>query len=121
MSAGGISSKWTALNDERDALRAERDDLQREVARLLAERQSADALKEFGLAYSEDEQACNNALQFVYDRITSEWKLQANQFELVAAIHVIQSFIIQHMLGRLAPGQWAPWWATEPEEERKEE
>ena len=42
--------------------------------------------------------------------IIQSWKLKSNQTELAAAIHVIQSFIIQHMLGRLAPEAWSNWY-----------
>lgn len=32
-----------------------------------------------------------------------------NGGELVAAVHVLQSFVIQHMLQRVAPGHWGNW------------
>jgi hypothetical protein len=118
---GGIDRKWAALSDEREALREERDELQREVARLLAERKGMEALKEYGLELDDEERACSDALQFASQTIIEDWQLQANQHELVAAVHVIQSFIIQHMLARLSPGRWRGWWATEEEREEERE
>ena len=35
--------------------------------------------------------------------------LKANQGEMVAAIHVLQGFLVQHMLERLAPEAWSSW------------
>ena len=121
MTDGGINRKWSALNDERDALRTERDDLQREVARLLAERDGTANLEKYGLGFDPDEQEVANALQFVYEAIMERWGLLANQFEFVGAMHVIQSFIIQRMLGRLSPDQWSGWYAQPEEKERDAE
>lgn len=42
--------------------------------------------------------------------IVEDFKLKNNRGELTAAVHVIQGFIIQHMLARLAPNQWSPAW-----------
>jgi len=39
-----------------------------------------------------------------------EWGLRANEAELVAAVHVIQNFIVQHMLQRLNPEDWGSWY-----------
>lgn len=41
------------------------------------------------------------------------WGDKANQSEFIAAIHVVQSFIIQHMLYRLEPTQWSDWFGTQ--------
>ena len=35
--------------------------------------------------------------------------LKANHQELVAGIHVLQGFVIQHMLQRIEPGHWGRW------------
>lgn len=37
-------------------------------------------------------------------------KLVANQGELLAAIHVLQSFVSQHMLHRQDPDNWSAWY-----------
>jgi hypothetical protein len=39
-----------------------------------------------------------------------DWGLIANASELIAAIHVVQGFIIQHMLQRVGRGQWGEWY-----------
>ena len=36
--------------------------------------------------------------------------LQVNQQELVCAIHVLQGFVIQRMLQRINPEEFAGWW-----------
>jgi len=46
----------------------------------------------------------------IYRHLTEDWGLRANVTELAAAVHVIQGFIVQHMLGRLAPDDWAGWY-----------
>jgi hypothetical protein len=33
----------------------------------------------------------------------------ANQVELTAAVHVLQGFVIQHMLHRLSPEEFSDW------------
>lgn len=40
--------------------------------------------------------------------------LRANYAEMVAAIHILQGFVIQHMLGRLDPEHWSSWFVEEP-------
>ena len=37
----------------------------------------------------------------------------ANSMQLVLGIHLVQQFIIQHMLVREQPDQWANWWHAE--------
>lgn len=41
------------------------------------------------------------------------WGLRANHGELEAAVHVIQGFIIQHMLQRVEPEHWTQWYERE--------
>jgi hypothetical protein len=41
--------------------------------------------------------------------------LKTNQNELAAAVHVLQGFVIQHMLQRLAPGHWGAWYREVPD------
>lgn len=48
-------------------------------------------------------------VQHIYD-----WGLRANQGELIQAVHVIQGFIIQHMLQRLSP-EWSKWYVVRDE------
>jgi hypothetical protein len=114
---GGIDRKWAALSDEREALRTERDELQREVGRLLAEKKGMEALEKYGLNFDAEEQSVNDALRFVSQTIVEDWGLEANGPEFVAAVHVIQSFIVQHMLARLAPERWSGWWRRPDNEE----
>lgn len=38
------------------------------------------------------------------------WGLQANQAELTQAVHVVQGFIVQHMLQRLNPDEFGRWY-----------
>ena len=45
--------------------------------------------------------------------IIQDWGLNANEAELIAAIHVIQSFIKQHYLHRIDPDEWSSWWDNE--------
>ena len=42
-----------------------------------------------------------------------DWGLVANHDELGAAVHVLQGFIIQHMLHRVAPEHWNSWYASQ--------
>lgn len=55
------------------------------------------------------EQAVMDALLGVMRTITREWGMHANGSELVAAVHVVQGFIVQHMLHRLSPENWSDW------------
>jgi hypothetical protein len=41
------------------------------------------------------------------------WGEKANTSEFIAAIHVIQGFIIQHMLYRLEPTEWSNWYGEQ--------
>jgi hypothetical protein len=110
----GVDRKWSALADEREQLREERDALRAEVGRLLAERASWDALDKHGLGLDESEQEAFSAISFVHDRILREWALAPHCYvELTAAVHVIQNFIIQRMLSRLAPDRWANFYQDE--------
>lgn len=34
--------------------------------------------------------------------------------ELAAAVHVLQTFVVQHMLQRVAPGDWGQWFKEAP-------
>ena len=57
----------------------------------------------------DQERAAMDELLSVMDTIQNEWGMQSNGGELASAIHVLQGFIIQHMLHRLAPDRWSGW------------
>jgi hypothetical protein len=42
-----------------------------------------------------------------------DWGLKANQAEMTAAIHVLQGFVVHHMLQRIAPQAWSRWYDGE--------
>jgi len=46
-----------------------------------------------------------------FTRRLDDWGLKANQSEMTAAIHVLQGFVVQHMLQRIAPQAWSGWYA----------
>lgn len=58
---------------------------------------------------NEEETAAMNDLLGCYQRIGA-WGLVANTEELAHAVHTIQHFIIQHMLGRINPDEWSKWY-----------
>lgn len=64
----------------------------------------------FTLSLSEDEQEAMDGVNSAFNIIANRWKLRANANELTAAVHVVQGFIVQHMLARLTEGQWGNWW-----------
>lgn len=59
---------------------------------------------------NDEEEEVMMLLLGVYERIV-DWGLGANQYELAAAVHTIQGFIVQHMLNRLAPDAWQDWFS----------
>lgn len=131
MSSGGIEGKWSELNDrleetqqELTELQEQREADQSEIARLtdlldedveqLAERIrvlegevqiSVDAAFEL----NEEEREAMDGLHRAFEIITERWKLKANTHELVAALRVVQAFIIQHMISRQTD-KWTSWW-----------
>ena len=54
---------------------------------------------------SEEEKQVLQCLGKIHQKIL-DWGLRANVAELVQAVHVIQGFIIQHMLERVAPEEF---------------
>lgn len=54
---------------------------------------------------------------FAFMRQIKEWGLRYNTAELTGAIHVLQGFLVQHMLGRLDP-RWSNWYADREDVER---
>jgi hypothetical protein len=56
-----------------------------------------------------EEQATMDSLDSVMRTITQTWGMSENSAELASAVHVIQGFIVQHMLHRLAPEHWNSW------------
>jgi hypothetical protein len=63
-----------------------------------------------GVYLDDDEKQAMNDLLGAYNKILRNWRLKHNQTELTAAVHVIQGFIVQHMLHRLSPDAWADWY-----------
>lgn len=66
----------------------------------------------------EEAEAMEHLLAYM-ELVTKRWGLRTNEGELTAAIHVLQGFVIQHMLRRLAPSSWSLWYtsqATTPHE-----
>jgi hypothetical protein len=59
----------------------------------------------------------DSAEQAVMDHILAamrgiqDFGLETNSSELTQAIHVLQAFVIQHMLQRIEPEQWGRWYA----------
>jgi hypothetical protein len=41
-----------------------------------------------------------------------DWGLCTNKSELIAATHVLEGFVIQHMLHRVQPNQWSDWYSA---------
>jgi hypothetical protein len=56
-----------------------------------------------------EEQETMDALLGVMRTITQTWGMSQNSTELASAVHVLQGFIVQHMLHRLAPEHWSAW------------
>jgi hypothetical protein len=65
---------------------------------------------------NEDEEEAFDAIQG-FMRVMHRLKLKANQQEMYSAIHVLQGFVVQHMLERLVPGAWGEWFG---DDERKD-
>lgn len=103
------------MNDEREQLREERDQLREQVRLLLAEKTAAENIAKYGFGPDESEREALDAILFAFTRITKDWRIRTNTTELAAAVHVLQGFVIQHMLSRLAPEQWGSWWWKEDE------
>jgi len=45
-------------------------------------------------------------------------KLYYNTEELAQGVHVLQSFVKQHVLHRIDPQQWSDWWESQKSVER---
>lgn len=63
-------------------------------------------------ALDESETEAMNHL-YAFMRAVQGWELQTNEGELIAAIHVCQAFVIQHMLRRCAPSEWSAWYSSQ--------
>jgi len=57
----------------------------------------------------EEEQRAMSDLLSAYRRILG-WGLKGNHAELLGAVHVMQNFIVQRMLHRVAPEHWGAWY-----------
>lgn len=58
---------------------------------------------------AEDEQKAMDAILEAHARIIA-MGLRANLSEMVAAIRVLQGFVVQHMLARVDPDLWGDWY-----------
>ena len=56
-----------------------------------------------------EERQVLNLLQAFMDKVVDDWGLSANFSELTSAIHVLQGFVVQHMLERVEPKEWSLW------------
>jgi len=59
----------------------------------------------------EEQKAMNHLIEF--SKVVKGWGLSANQQEMTQALHVLQGFIVQHMLYRLNPAGWSDWYRGE--------
>lgn len=60
-------------------------------------------------------------LLLAFTRGLEGWGLRANQAEMTAAVHVLQGFVVHHMLQRIAPQAWSGWYApSTPNSEGKQ-
>ena len=61
-----------------------------------------------------DEEAVASELLVQFQQIvTGDWSLRVNDSEFHGALHILQSFIVQHMLQRQEPEHWAIWYDEE--------
>jgi hypothetical protein len=58
---------------------------------------------------AEEERAMDHLLAFM-DTLKG-WGLRTNGTEMVSAVHVLQGFVVQHMLQRLDAEAWGNWYA----------
>lgn len=59
----------------------------------------------------EEREAMRGLLRFM--AVVRVWGLLANGGELIGAVHVLQGFIVQHMLRRLGGDRWSLWFADQ--------
>lgn len=65
---------------------------------------------------SQEEEDAFRQLGEVHNLIFNRWKLKRGnnlEMEFCAALHVLQGFIVQHMLQREDPGEWGEWFEEE--------
>jgi hypothetical protein len=60
-----------------------------------------------------EEQKAMTCLYDFMQIVNVAWALDTNKGELAAAVHVLQGFVIQHMLRRLASAHWSAWYASQ--------
>lgn len=63
---------------------------------------------------AEEQEAMDHLLDFM--ACLRAWGLRSNEGELASAIHVLQGFVIQHMLKRVAGDAWGTWYASQSED-----
>lgn len=64
--------------------------------------------------YNKEEQEVENHIVAAYKGILN-LGLKHNIPELEHGVHIMQQFVTQHMLQRLAPDQWGHWYETPKE------
>jgi hypothetical protein len=60
---------------------------------------------------AEEQEAMDHLLAFM--GVLNRWGLEVNSGEMASAIHVLQGFVTQHMVRRLAPDHWSSWYSTQ--------
>ena len=68
---------------------------------------------EHAVALAADERQAMDHLMAYMKIVEADWKLKFNHDELRPAIHVLQGFIVQHMLHRLNPAGWSNWYEAD--------
>lgn len=63
--------------------------------------------------FTSEERAAWQAISHAY-RLIYDLGLAGNIGEIVSAVHVMQSFVVQHMLHRRWPGEFSSWFRTSP-------
>jgi hypothetical protein len=137
--SSGIEGKWAALAEERERLKERVEELEAAVAEKEKARREAEALVDADLhaqvtelraklfraaaeavAFDADEQEVMDHLNGVLRVVLSRWKMKVNTSEVVAAVHVLQGVVAQHMLHRVDPERWSSWWEDNSREGRKQ-
>jgi hypothetical protein len=61
------------------------------------------------VAFNDEEQAAMDDLMAFTEKVRT-WGDNVNAREMVAAVHVLQGFVVQRMLHRLNPAEWSDWY-----------
>lgn len=65
------------------------------------------------VSFNESEEMANKHIMDFMKIVHEEWQLIGNHEELASAVHVLQGFIIQHMLSRIDSDKWGNWYGEE--------